>query len=120
LPGSLSIPKRRSGDDKWKKLKACDWTSCARFMRRRSFAAVGGISTASNASHALATILVTFKGSPHFLSKAHQVSIAGRVALHGCAPADPTIELQRRAYVESQGLRPAVGRLSAIKIAIIL
>lgn len=86
MPGSLSIPKRRSGDDKWKKLKACDWTSCARFMRRRSFAAVGGISTASNASHALATILVTFKGSPHFLSKAHQVSIAGRVALHVALP----------------------------------
>src|SRR5271165_5200747 len=31
--------------------------------------------------HAIANILVAFKGSPHFLSKVHQVLIAVRVAL---------------------------------------
>ena len=46
------MPKSRSGEERWKKLSACDWTNWARFMIRRNLAAVGGIVTASRASQA--------------------------------------------------------------------
>ena len=48
------MPSSRSGDDRWKKLSACDCTICARFMMRRSFSAVSGMRTARIASQALA------------------------------------------------------------------
>jgi hypothetical protein len=51
---SASNPKRRSGEDRWKKLSACDWTTWARFMMRRRLTAVGGESTARIWSQALA------------------------------------------------------------------
>ncbi len=41
--GSLSKPRSRSGELRWKKLSACDWTICARFISRRSFTAAGGM-----------------------------------------------------------------------------
>ena len=40
--GSLSKPRIRSGELRWKKLSACDWTIWARFMSRRNFTAAGG------------------------------------------------------------------------------
>src|SRR4029450_12586473 len=51
---SASNPKRRSGEDRWKKLSAWDWTTWARFMMRRRSMAVGGGSTARIWSQALA------------------------------------------------------------------
>ena len=51
--GSASKPKRRSGEDRWKKLSALDWTIWARFISRRRSAPVGGGSTARISSHAL-------------------------------------------------------------------
>ena len=43
VAGSASMPRSRSGPLRWKKLSACDWTICARFISRRSFSAAGGI-----------------------------------------------------------------------------
>ena len=40
------MPRIRSGPLRWKKLSACDCVNCARFIRRRSFSAAGGIRTA--------------------------------------------------------------------------
>ena len=51
---SLSCPSSRSGALMWKKLRACDWTICARFINRRSFSADGGMRTARMASPVLA------------------------------------------------------------------
>src|SRR4029450_5326024 len=51
---SAPSPKRRSGEDRWKKLSAWDWTTWARFMMRRRLTAVGGGSTARIWSQALA------------------------------------------------------------------
>ena len=51
--GSASKPNRRSGDERWKKLSAFDWTIWARFITRRRSAPVGGGSTARISSHAL-------------------------------------------------------------------
>ena len=45
---------RKSGEERWKKDRACDWTSWPRFTILRSLRAVSGISTASSASVALA------------------------------------------------------------------
>ncbi len=53
LAGSASKPSSRSGEDRWKKLSACDCMICARFIIRRSFSAVGGIVTDSRWSQAL-------------------------------------------------------------------
>ena len=50
--GSASKPNRRSGDERWKKLSAFDWTIWARFITRRRSAPVGGGSTARISSHA--------------------------------------------------------------------
>ena len=41
LLGSASKPISRSGEDRWKKLRACDCTIWARFRTRRRLAAVG-------------------------------------------------------------------------------
>ena len=46
VAGSASKPNRRSGDDRWKKLSAFDWTIWARFITRRRSTPVGGGSTA--------------------------------------------------------------------------
>ncbi len=43
LAGSASIPSSRSGDDRWNRLRACDWVTCASPKMRRSLSAVGGI-----------------------------------------------------------------------------
>src|SRR5215216_816320 len=53
-PASASKPNSRSGEDRWKKLRACDWTTWARFMMRRRSTAVGGGSVARIWSQALA------------------------------------------------------------------
>src|SRR4029453_9316922 len=53
-PASASKPNRRSGEDRWKKLRACDWTTWARFRIRRRAAPVGGGSVARIWSQALA------------------------------------------------------------------
>ena len=53
LAGSASKPNSRSGDDRWKKLSAFDWTIWARFITRRRSAPVGGGSTARISSQAL-------------------------------------------------------------------
>ena len=52
--GSDSMPSSRSGEERWKKLNACDCTICARFSMRRNCAAVCGIRTDMIASQALA------------------------------------------------------------------
>ena len=52
VAGSASKPNRRSGDERWKKLSAFDWTIWARFITRRRSAPVGGGSTARISSHA--------------------------------------------------------------------
>ena len=52
--GSLSMPSNRSGALRWKKLRAWLWTICPQFIRRRSFAAVGGMRTPRILSPALA------------------------------------------------------------------
>ena len=41
LAGSESKPRSRSGEDRWKKLRAWDCTIWARFMTRRNFTATG-------------------------------------------------------------------------------
>ena len=46
--GSESQPNSKSGEDRWKKDSACDCSSWARFMIRRSLTAVGGMDTLSN------------------------------------------------------------------------
>ena len=53
LRGVAVEAEHRSGLDRWKKLSACDCTIWARFIMRRSFAAVRGCSTASSSSLAL-------------------------------------------------------------------
>ena len=52
--GSESKPKMKSGEERWKKLRACDCKTCARPKMRRSFSAALGMRTARRASHALA------------------------------------------------------------------
>ncbi len=47
------MPSSRSGEERWKKLRAWDCTNCARFITRRSLAPASGMRTASSASHAL-------------------------------------------------------------------
>ena len=48
------MPRSRSGEERWKKLSACDCTICARFSIRRNCAAVCGMRTDMMASQALA------------------------------------------------------------------
>src|SRR5215469_4542567 len=48
------MPNSRSGEERWNRLKACDCTTWANPKIRRSLSAVGGIRTASRASHAFA------------------------------------------------------------------
>ena len=52
LAGSESMPSSRSGEERWKKLSACDCTNCPQCSSSRSIAAAAGISTAMIASHA--------------------------------------------------------------------
>ena len=52
--GSASMPNSRSGEERWKRLSACDCVTCASPKMRRSLSAVGGILTASRESQALA------------------------------------------------------------------
>ena len=47
VAGSESQPSSKSGEERWKKDRAWDWVSWARFMIRRSFSAVGGMLTES-------------------------------------------------------------------------
>ena len=48
------MPSSRSGELRWKKLRACDWINCPKLMTRRNIAAAPGIATAIRSSHALA------------------------------------------------------------------
>ena len=57
VAGSESNPRRKSGEERWKKLRACDWIHCASVMRRRSFSAVSGIVTARMSSPAFADVI---------------------------------------------------------------
>ena len=54
VSGGQSKPSSRSGLDKWKKLRACDWIICPMCIRSRSMRAVGVGLTPQIASTALA------------------------------------------------------------------
>ena len=77
--GSASKPKSRSGDDRWKKLSAFDWTIWARFMIRRRSAPVGGGSTAMIWSTALADAIRWLTGQmPQMRAMIEGISWTGR------------------------------------------
>jgi hypothetical protein len=77
--GSASMPSTRSGEDRWKKLSACDWRIWARFMMRRRFGAVGGIGTAIRASQVLAEAMRWLTGQmPQMRAVSAGISWNGR------------------------------------------
>ena len=79
VAGSESMPSSRSGEDRWKKLSACDCTICARFMMRRRRAAVGGMRTARMASQALAEAIRWLTGQmPQMRAMSDGISQKGR------------------------------------------
>ena len=47
------MPSSRSGAERWKNERACDWTNCAQWSSSRSLAAASGMRTAMIASQAL-------------------------------------------------------------------
>ena len=51
--GSESMPRSRSGAERWKNDRACDCTNCAQWMSSRRLAAAAGMRTAMISSHAL-------------------------------------------------------------------
>ena len=54
VAGSASMPSSRSGEERWKKLSACDCTICARFRCAAAGWPFSGMRTARMASQALA------------------------------------------------------------------
>ncbi len=69
----------KSGDDRWKKLRACDCKTCASPKMRRSFSAVRGMRTARSASHALAEAIRWLTGQmPQMRAISDGISENGR------------------------------------------
>ena len=77
--GSASKPRSRSGEERWKKLRACDCTIWARFMTLRSLTATGGMDTAMTSSHALAEAMRWLTGQmPQMRAMSDGISWNGR------------------------------------------
>ena len=77
--GSASKPNSRSGDDRWKKLRAWDCTIWARFMTLRSCSAATGGDTARISSHALADAIRWLTGQmPQMRAMIDGISCSGR------------------------------------------